>query len=79
MAVGLPILASDLPAQRSLIEKSGSGVVVGGSTPATIVLQNWLNNPNRGLEIGEAGNAYYQSIAAELSVPQTLKTTITGQ
>jgi glycosyltransferase involved in cell wall biosynthesis len=79
MAVGIPIIASDLPAQRSLIEESGGGVVVSRPAKATIVLQDWLDNPDSGREIGAAGHEYYRSIAVKSGVPQTLVGAITGR
>ncbi len=65
MAAGLPIIASDLPAQRSLIEKSNSGVIATSAGDAAAAIRQWVDHPEKAAEIGAAGRTYYQSAVAD--------------
>ena len=78
MAAGLPIIASDLPAQRSLIEKSESGVVITSAADGAATIREWVAHPQRAAEFGMAGRAYYRSAAVEAQGPRYLLTAVLG-
>jgi len=57
MAAGLPVIASDFPLWRSIVEESGCGLVVNPLDPKEIAeaIDQILSNPERAREMGESG------------------------
>ena len=63
-AVGLPVLASDLPGQRMMIDES-SGGVVGSLEEIKKALMLWVAEPVAAREIGIKGRQYLEQIFRE--------------
>jgi glycosyltransferase involved in cell wall biosynthesis len=63
MAVGLPIIASDFPAWRRLIEDSGVGLCVDPESPrGAAEAIEWLRrNPTEAMRMGERGRELVRS------------------
>lgn len=62
MAAGLPIIASDFPLWRSIIEEAGCGLVVDPTDPAAIAaaLDTLMADQQRAAEMGRRGRAAAQ-------------------
>jgi glycosyltransferase involved in cell wall biosynthesis len=57
MSAGLPVIASDLPMQRSIVEKTGCGLISDGASPESIC-QNmrWIReHPQEAISMGHRG------------------------
>lgn len=78
MAAGLPIIASDLPAQRTLVEEAQAGVVVANATEAAAVVREWLDDPARAKEVGVTGREYYLDVESESNGSSLLVAAVTG-
>ncbi len=65
MAIGLPVVATALPAQTQLLETTGGGIVVGSIEEAAEVLTMWLANSDVPTAIGEKGRKAYQARIAD--------------
>ena len=59
MASGLAVLASDLPAQSSLVRRAGCGVAVQPGLAADAVVR-WLANPEEAIALGRAGRRWIE-------------------
>lgn len=59
MAAGLPIIASDFPLWRDLVDGVGCGILVDPRNPGAIAnAMHWiLDNPSRAAQMGQAGRA----------------------
>ena len=57
ISAGLPVIASDLPMQRSIVEETGCGVVADARSPLSIFEKmQWIyNNADKAAEMGNAG------------------------
>jgi glycosyltransferase involved in cell wall biosynthesis len=62
MALGLPILATDLPEPRELVEGTGAGVVV-ERTPQAVAdaLRTLASDPGKAMRLGQSGQAAFAS------------------
>lgn len=63
MAVGIPVIASDFPLLRSIVEKYDCGLLVNPQDPIAIskAVQYLNDNPNRAMEMGHNGEAAFVS------------------
>ena len=57
MAAGMPVIASDFPLWRSIVEESACGLLVDPMDPKQIAvaIDKLLSDPNRAREMGESG------------------------
>jgi glycosyltransferase involved in cell wall biosynthesis len=78
MAAGIPIVASDLPAQRELIEASGAGVIVDGPEAAAAVVARWSGDPHSAEEFGFRGRAHYETVVAGSDATSALRRAVLG-
>lgn len=78
MAAGLPIIASDLPGQRSLIEESESGVVITSAADGAATIREWVAHPQRAVGFGVAGRTYYRSASVKARGTESLLTAVLG-
>lgn len=64
MAAGIPVIASDFPLWRQIVEKAGSGLLVDPEDPKDIAsaIQWILNNPAEAEEMGKRGRAAVMEI-----------------
>jgi glycosyltransferase involved in cell wall biosynthesis len=62
MSAGLPVIASDLPMQRSIIEETDCGVIADARSPEDIcVKMQWIaGHPAEATSLGEKGILYIQ-------------------
>ena len=63
MAAGVPVIASDLPRWRELVERTGCGLVVDPSDPAAIAaaIERVLGDPEEAAAMGRRGRAAFES------------------
>ncbi len=59
-AVGLPVLATPLPAQAALITAAGGGCAADAATLAAQV-EAWRDDPGAAAAVGRAGRRYYEN------------------
>jgi glycosyltransferase involved in cell wall biosynthesis len=61
MGAGLPVIASDFPLWRRIVEESGCGIVVDPSSPEAIAagIRDILDHPERAREMRERGKTMY--------------------
>lgn len=57
MSAGLPVIASDLPVQRAIVEETGCGVAADAESPMSIFEKmQWIyDNPDKAEKMGSAG------------------------
>lgn len=57
MAAGLPVIASDFPFWKTIIEETGCGICVDSQDSMAVrkACIDLLNNPERGQEMGQSG------------------------
>jgi glycosyltransferase involved in cell wall biosynthesis len=62
MAMGLPVIVSDFPLYRSIVEKENCGICVDPDSPEEIAdaVQRLLDNPEQAKEMGMRGRAATQ-------------------
>jgi glycosyltransferase involved in cell wall biosynthesis len=72
MAAGLPVVASDIPANRAVVEDKVTGLIVQPREPAAITaaLRRILEHPDMGRQLGQAARG---RVAAEFSLEQTAR------
>src|SRR5262249_8316047 len=63
MAAGLPVIVSDFPEWRDMIDRHGCGLLVDPTKPAAVAdAMNWLlSHPEEAEEMGRAGRAAVMS------------------
>ncbi|GIU92165.1 MAG: hypothetical protein KatS3mg011_1071 [Acidimicrobiia bacterium] len=73
MASGLPVVASDLPAQADLVRRAGCGVVVSSVDDAAQVISRWRTRPDERWRFVDSGLRFYTTAqAADQSVAELL-------
>ena len=57
MAAGLPVIASNFPLWKKIVEKTGCGICVDPQNPKDVrdACMDLLNNPEKGQEMGRLG------------------------
>ncbi len=63
MAIGLPVVASDIPAHQEIFEEGGCAVLVppGRSSELAAAVEDILDKPERAREIGERNRQLFES------------------
>lgn len=59
MAVGLPVIATDLPAQRAILEQSMGGRATKDVEEAAALAREWRDYPDTAVKIGLAGRSHF--------------------
>ena len=75
MAAGVPVIASDFPYWRLLIENKGCGLLVDPLNPSEIgkAIEYVLKNPERAEKMGQRGRkAVVESLNWESEIPRLL-------
>lgn len=64
MAASLPVVASDRPGLRTLVQTHGCGVTADESSPKSIAaaINSLLNDPERAQRMGQAGRRAFESV-----------------
>lgn len=64
MAAGLPLLVSDRPGLRSLVEKHGCGVTADESSPSSIAaaVNSLLGDPDRARQMGDGARIAFEQV-----------------
>ena len=59
MAAGLPVIASDFPLWKTIVEDTGCGICVDPQDPEAVrdACLELVNNPEKGQEMGKLGRA----------------------
>jgi len=57
MAAAMPVIASDLPAHRDLVQHGENGLLVGDRESFRLALEN-LDDPDRSVAMGEVGRRW---------------------
>lgn len=78
MASGIPVIASDLPAQADLVRRAGCGAVVGSVEEAAVVVRRWRDDPEERRRRADAGREFYSKAAAADSSSAELLAAVGG-